>query len=163
MVEPVDTPRVNAALTQRGLRYTVDGQGAAHVVFSPERGGEPDLHLNVAVEGTVLAVCGRLATAYSGDQAALATSLINTFHADYRWPTGHLAWLRQGDPSFLVAAEVHMPVLFGATDEQLSEYLRLGFAAVNHLASAVHRALRAAQSAGPSALSPADLESWLQD
>ena len=162
---PVDSQRVRDALKEHGLHFTVDQRDTAHLLFHGERPGDPDMRVRVGLEAddSVLVVSGQLLTIYGSDQFVPASSLVIGFQSQRRWPTARLVWVRDDPPAFVVAGDLQIPVMHGATDEQLWSYIHLAIDAARDLVEQVHRDLATAADARVQAPSATDLETWLHD
>lgn len=148
--EPVTFARLQAHLEAANIKLTPSGENKAR-----GRWGDNLIEISVSEsKATVLQLLGLSASTVAADRETDVATFANEWHRERVWPT--LIWTPTPDDALALRTVFAVDVTLGATDEQLSDYVRAGLATTSKCLAAAQEALSAASGETPGNASPGD-------
>lgn len=155
--------RLHSLLQRQRLGYTTAADGTCFVEFSDDRPIPLVVCLSVTA-GPAFSLRAFLPCVYSAAAVPVLLATLNRWHSEERWPRAYVVFDDPRSPDVsdvVVYADAHFPLGWGASDEQLEEWLWIIVRGADALLTRLDE--EASASCCPLVIPTAEeLDSWLK-
>lgn len=151
--------QLTETLNALGINWVQEVGGPIVAPFQLDDDQKVAIRLSVEVDSEILVITARSSIAYAPDDAPLVIGLLNSWHAEHRWPTA--SFEVTGDEGAVIARfQAYLPA--GATDDQLAGFVTAGIFTTTELFTWLAAKHRSVRTEIDETVTTAELEEWFR-